>query len=154
MDAAPTYLVHIDASPESRVAMRFAVQRAAHVGADVVLASVIRPTEFMQWGAVQSAMAAEAEAEAQALLEMLAGEAAALAGALPATLVLKGDPAQALLDHVRAAPGVRAIVLGAPSKGAPGPLISFFTGERAGQLPCIVMVVPGGLEPERLEALS
>jgi nucleotide-binding universal stress UspA family protein len=71
MDAAATYLVVIDDSPESRVAMRFAVLRAAHVGADVRLVSVVRPTEFMHFGAVQSMMAAEARDEAEALRLLL-----------------------------------------------------------------------------------
>lgn len=154
MDTAPTYLVVIDQSAESRVALRFAALRAGHVGARVALVHVIRPPEFMQWGAVQQAMAAEARAEADALLTAVADEAEALAGARPAATVLEGDPAPAIFDMVRADPTIRALVLGAAPKGAPGPLISFFTGERAGQLPCVVMLVPGALEAERLESLT
>lgn len=154
MDAAPTYLVVIDDSHESRVAMRFAALRAAHVGGRCALAHVVRPAEFMQWGAVQSAMTAEAEAEAEALLAAIADEAESLAGSRPATVVLRGDATTALLDHVRSTPGVRALVLGAASKGAPGPLVTFFAGERAGQLPCVVIIVPGGLDPERLASLT
>jgi hypothetical protein len=108
----------------------------------------------MQWGAVQQAMAAEARADAEALLESIADEAEQLAGARPGITILDGETAPALFDHVRTDPTVRALVLGAASKGAPGPLISYFTGERAGQLPCVVIVVPGGLDPERLDALT
>lgn len=154
METAPNYLVVIDQSDESRVALRFAALRAGHVGARVTLVHVIAPAEFMQWGAVQEAMAAEAQEEATALLDSLADEAEALAGTRPATLILEGEAAPALLDHVRGDSTVRALVLGAASRGAPGPLISFFTGERAGQLPCVVMIVPGGLERERLESLT
>ena len=154
METAPTYLVVIDQSDESRVALRFAALRAGHVGARVALVHVIAPPEFMQWGAVQEAMEAEARDEATALLASLADEAEALAGTRPATLILKGEATQVIFDHVRADPTVRALVLGAASRGAPGPLISFFTGEHAGQLPCIVIIVPGGLEPERLESLT
>ncbi len=154
MDAAATYLVVIDDSPESRVAMRFAVLRAAHVGADVRLVSVVRPTEFMHFGAVQSMMAAEARAEAQSLLEQLAGEAEAMEGARPGVLVLEGDPAALILAHVKDNPGVRALVLGTASRGTPGPLVSFFAGERAGSLPCILMLVPGSLDPDRLATIA
>jgi nucleotide-binding universal stress UspA family protein len=152
MDAAATYLVVIDDSPESRVAMRFAVLRAAHVGADVRLVSVVRPTEFMHFGAVQSMMAAEARAEAQALLEQLAGEAEAMAGARPGLLVLEGEPSAVILAQVKDNPGIRALVLGTAS--TPGPLVSFFAGERAGNLPCILMLVPGSLDPERLATIA
>jgi nucleotide-binding universal stress UspA family protein len=154
MHEAATYLVVIDDSPESRVAMRFAVLRAAHVGADVRLVSVVRPTEFMHFGALQSVMAAEARDEALALLEQLAGEAAAAAGARPAITVLEGEPAAVILAHVKDNPGIRALVLGTASRGTPGPLVSFFAGERAGSLPCVLMLVPGGLDPERLATIA
>jgi nucleotide-binding universal stress UspA family protein len=154
MDAAATYLVVIDDSPESRVAMRFAVLRAAHVAADVALVSVVRPTEFMHFGSVQSMMAAEARAEALALLEQLAGEAEAMGAARPGLLVLEGEPAGVILAHVKNNPGIRALVLGTASRGTPGPLVGFFAGEGAGSLPCILMLVPGGLEPERLATIA
>ncbi len=154
MHEAATYLVVIDDSPESRVAMRFAVLRAAHVGADVRLISVVRPTEFMHFGALQSAMAAEAEEEALALLSQLASEAEAMGGARPATSVLQGDPAGAILAHVKDNPGIRALVLGTASRGTPGPLVGFFAGERAGSLPCVLMLVPGGLDPDRLATIA
>lgn len=154
MEIAPTYLVVIDQSAESRVALRFAALRAGHVDARVALVHVIAPPEFMQWGAVQEAMAAEALAEAEALLAAVADEAEALGGTRPAITILHGEAAPVICDHIRANPGIRALVLGAPPKGAPGPLISFFTGERAGQLPCVVMLVPGSLDAERLESLT
>jgi nucleotide-binding universal stress UspA family protein len=153
VDTAPTYLVVMDRSAESRVALRFAALRASHVGARLALVHVVRPPEFMQWGGVQEAMAAEALAEAEALLASVADEAEQLAAARPATLVLHGDAASAVRDHVRGDPSIRALVLGAAPKGAPGPLISFFT-ENAGQLPCVIIIVPGGLDPERLESLT
>ena len=154
MDAAATYLVVIDDSPESRVAMRFAVLRAAHVGADVHLVSVVHPTEFMHFGSVQTMMAAEARAEALTLLEQLAGEAEAMGGMRPAVQVLEGEPAAVILAHVKDNPAVRALVLGTASRGSPGPLVSFFAVERAGSLPCILMLVPGGLEPDRLATIA
>jgi nucleotide-binding universal stress UspA family protein len=133
--------------------MRFAALRASHVGAKLALVHVVPRPEFMQWGGVQEAMAAEALAEAEALLAAMADEAETLASARPSVLALHGEAAMAIRDHVRGDATVRALVLGAAPKGAPGPLISFFT-ENAGQLPCVVIIVPGGLEPERLESLT
>ncbi len=154
MDTAPTYLVVIDKCEESRVALRFAALRAGHVGARLAVIHVIPPPEFMQWAGVQDAMAAEARIEAEALLAAAADEAERLGGMRPVVIILDGDAAPVIFDHVCGDPTIRALVLGAASKGAPGPLISFFTGERAGQLPCVVIIVPGGLEAERLESLT
>ncbi len=154
MDTAPTYLVVIDSSVESRVALRFAAMRAAHVNGRVALLHVIPPPEFMQWGGVQQAMAAEARAAAEALLAAVADEAEALSGERPATIILDGDPAPAIFAHVSSDASVRALVLGAAPKGAPGPLVGYFTGERAGEMSCVVIIVPGGLDAERLESLT
>ena len=46
-------------------------------------------------------------------------------------------------DSMEAAPGSN-----------PGPIVKHFTGEGAGDLPCPVLLVPGGLTDERLEELS
>lgn len=154
MKTAATYLVVIDDTPESRVAMRFAVLRARRVGADVTLASVVDVAGFMQFGAVQSAMAAQARSEAEALLVSTAMEAEALSGERPATLVLDGHPTAAVLVHLMANPSIRALVLGTPVKGGPGPMVGHFAGEAAGTLPCILMLVPGSLEPDRLPTLA
>ncbi len=49
---------------------------------------------------------------------------------------------------------IHTLVLGAAAKGAPGPLVSHFSGERAGNLPCVVVIVPGGLSPEAIDRLA
>ena len=127
MDTAPSYLVVVDETAESRTALRFAALRAGHVGARTAMIHVIRPPEFMQWGAVQEAMAAEAQEAAETLLAAAADDAEALSGARPRAIVLKGEAAPMIFDHVRGDPTVRALVLGATAKGGPGPLVSYFT---------------------------
>ena len=154
MDTARTFLVIIDATVESRVAMRYAALRAAHVGATVTLLHVVPPQEFMQWGGVQETMEAQAIAEAEALLQGIAAEAESVGGVRPAIVVKHGDATSVVFDHVAGDPSVRALVLAAAAKGAPGPLVSYFSGERAGALPCLVMIVPGGLAGDRLEELT
>ncbi len=154
MDTAQTFLVVIDGTDESRVALRYATLRAAHVRARVSLLHIVPPQEFMQWGGVQEAMEAEALAEAETLLAGIAQEAAAIGGVRPDFVVKRGEAGPVILDHVAGDPSIRALVLAAAAKGAPGPLVSFFSGERAGTMPCIVMIVPGGLEAERLESLT
>ncbi len=149
-----TYLVVIDGTEECRVALRFAAMRASRVGARVLLIHVIPPPEFMPLGAVQAAMAAEAGEVGEALLAACADEAETLSGHRPEIRLLSGQPAATIFEFVRAEPGVRALVLATAAKGAPGPLISYFTGEKVGQLPCTTIIVPGGLDSERLQSLS
>lgn len=154
METAKSFLVVVDDTPESRVAMRFAALRASHVGARVTLLHVIPATEFIQWGGVQDLMEAESQATAEALLAGVADELFALSGQRPSMVVRKGEASAAVLEMIAHDPSIRALVLGAASKGAPGPLVAFFAGERAGTLPCLVMIVPGGLDERRLADLT
>ena len=45
-------------------------------------------------------------------------------------------------------------MLGAAAKGAPGTLVQHFSGERAGALPAVVIIVPGALDEERQELIA
>lgn len=154
MDTPRTYLVVVDETPESRVAMRFAALRAAHVGARVSLLHTMPATEFIQWGGVQDLIEAEAKEKADALLASIADELFALSGQRPGMIVRQGEAVTAVLETVTGDPSIKALVLGAAQKGTPGPLISYFAGERAGALPCLVMIIPGGLDDARLADLT
>jgi nucleotide-binding universal stress UspA family protein len=154
MTIAPTYLVIIDGTEESRVALRFAAQRASHVGASVTLLHVMREPEFMPLGAVQAAMRAEAEEEGGKLLAAYADEAEDLAGTRPETQLLCGEPGPTIHGYVQNEARIRALVLATAVKGAPGPLIAYFSGERIGQLPCVIITVPGGLSSDRIVEIS
>ena len=52
-----------------------------------------------------------------------------------------------------AEPEIAALVLGAAAGSDPGPLVTHFSGI-AGQLPCPLMIVPGGLDDEALDRLQ
>lgn len=152
MDAS--YLVVIDDTPEGRVALRWAALRASHVGARLTLLHTIPKTEFMAFGGVQATLEAEAIAAADTLLGGIAAQCEKWTGQRPGVVVRHGEQAAAVLETVAADTSIRALVLGAAVKGAPGPLVSYFAGERAGALPCLLMIVPGGLDEARLDALA
>lgn len=146
------FLVVIDDTAESRLALRYAARRAAVTGAGCTLLHVAPRAAFSQWGGVQEAMDAEAAAEGQALLDGLAADVEASSGVRVRRLVRRGDP----LEEVRAVAqeGVRMLVLATAAKGAPGPLVAFFSGEAAARLPCLVTIVPGGLSGAEVDALT
>ena len=152
MDAS--YLVVVDDTPESRIALRWAALRASHVAARLTLLHAIPRTEFMAFGGVQATLEAEALAKADTLLAGIAAQCEAWTGARPGVVVRNGDAKDLVIETIAADPSIRALVLGAAVKGAPGPLVSYFAGERAGTLPCLVMIVPGGLDEARLDALA
>lgn len=148
-----SYLVVVDDTPESRVALRFAARRAARNGGQVSLLHVIPPTDFIQWGGVQDVIEAEAQEKAEALLSAIVEEVMAETGIRPSVSVRLGKPAEEVLKAVIADRSLQMLVLGAASSGAPGPLVAFFSGEAAGQLPCPVLIVPGALDEPALARL-
>lgn len=149
-----TYLVVIDESTEARVALRFAARRAAKTGGGIEILAPIAPPDFVQWGAVQSAMEEEARIRVDALIAQVAGELIEETGLRPAVTVVQGDPVACVRDRLKREPGIAALVLGAAVGPTPGALVSHFAGADAGTLRCPVMLVPGSLDEAAIDLLS
>jgi len=148
-----TYLVVIDDSPESALALRFAARRAARTGGGVIVLAIIPPQDFVAFGGVQATIEAECREHAEELVAA-ASDAVLQEGVTPQTLIKSGKPAEVVREVIGASDEIAALVLATAATGAPGPLVAHFTGQDAGTLPCPVMLVPGGIDIARLDALS
>lgn len=149
-----TYLVVIDDSPEANLALRFAARRAARTGGGVIVLAIIPPQDFVAFGGVQATIEAEAREHAEELASAAADAVAQEASITPQIIVKSGKPAEVVREVIGANSEIAALVLGTAASGAPGPLVTHFTGHDAGTLPCPVMVIPGGIDITRLDALS
>ena len=147
------YLVVIDDSKESRVALRFAARRAVKTGGKVEVLAVIEPQDFVQWGGVQAAIEEEQTARINGTVSSAVGEILDEAGIEPVIVIRAGEAVKTVRDHIGDR-DIAALVLGAAPSGNPGPMVAHFTGSDAGKLPCPVMIIPGSLTDERLEQLS
>ncbi|NJC05481.1 nucleotide-binding universal stress UspA family protein [Sphingomonas kaistensis] len=150
-----TYLVVMDDSGEARAALRFAARRAAKTGGGLEVLAITASQDFVQWGGVQAAIEEEQqlriEAEVAEALGELPGTEALRPGAI---LIRSGEPVALVRDLLGERDDIAALVLGTAPAGDPGPLVAAFTGSDSGKLPCPVMLIPGGISDERLEALS
>lgn len=149
-----TYLVVIDDSPESGLALRFAGRRAAGTGGNVHIITVVEPQAFVAWGGVQATMEAEQRQAAEDAAMAAATRLHAECGIEPRISVRQGDAAAIVREIIDEDPEVAALVLGAAAGGAPGPLIEHFSGQDAGALPVPLMIVPGSLTPEDVDRLT
>ncbi len=147
------YLVIMDESDEAGLALRFASRRATRTGGSVHLLALVPPQPFVAFGGVQATIEEEARARAEALVTSAAGSLLGNGGVAPVISVRQGDGVAVIRDYLTEHPEVSALVLGAETNGGPGPLVSHFAGS-AGQLPCPVYIIPGGLSDEDLERLS
>jgi nucleotide-binding universal stress UspA family protein len=149
-----TYLVVIDETDESRVALRFAARRAARTGGAIEILAIVPPSEFVQWGGVQAAMEEEARLRVEALVTQAAGELIEEMGVRPSITVRSGDPVTEVKRLLDANDAVAALVLGARKAAGPGPLVQHFAGAEAGNMRCPVMIIPGALSDEALDRMS
>jgi nucleotide-binding universal stress UspA family protein len=152
--AMRTYLVVIDDSPESEIALRFAARRAVKTGGGVEILTLMAPPEFVQWGGVMATIEDEARQQAEALVMRAAGTLLTESGITPSITVRQGEGPKVVREMIAANPDIAALVLGAAPSGAPGPLVTHFTGADAGTLSVPVMIVPGSLDVAAIDRLS
>lgn len=148
------FLVVVDDSPECRLAIRFAGGRAAHtIGGRIVLFHCVPPGEFQHWMGVADTMREEARAEVEALMRRVADEVYHHVGLYSEIIIAEGEANEALIQVLREDADIFALILGAHATDDPGPLVKHFTGAVAGRLPCPVVVVPGAMTPDRIDAM-
>ena len=152
--AKRTYLVVVDDSAESRVALRFAARRAAKTSGKIEVLGIVEPQDFVQFGGVQNAIEEEQRLRIEGVVSSAVGEILDQSGMEANVIMRSGEAARTVRDYLEGRDEVAALVLGAAPSGNPGPLVASFTGNDAGLLPCPVMIIPGGLTDERPEQLS
>ena len=140
-----TYLVVVDDSAESRVALRFAARRAAKTNGRVEVLGIVEPQDFVQFGGVQAAIEEEQRHRIEGVVSSAIGEILDESG-IDANIILRqGEVVKTVRDYLAGREDVAALVLGAAPSGSPGPLVANFTGNDAGMLPSPVMIIPGSL---------
>lgn len=148
------YLVVVDETPESGVALRFAARRAVKTGGGVEILALIEPIAFTAFGGVQGTIEEEARQHAEGLVTGAAGMLVQESGLKPSITVRRGEGPRIIREMIAANPDIAALVLAAAANGAPGPLVSHFAGSDAGTLPIPLMIVPGSLDRDGIDRLS
>jgi nucleotide-binding universal stress UspA family protein len=151
----PKCLVVIDDSPECDHAVYYASRWAVRSGGGVVMLRVIQSDEQNQeWRGVADIIRAEAHDEANLALDRASGRANGLAAITPERVILEGAPSEKILELIDRDVDIALMVLAA-SVGAegPGPIVTA-TAKAAGTFPIPVVIVPGTLTDDDIEALS
>jgi nucleotide-binding universal stress UspA family protein len=151
----PKLLVIVDETEECDRAVYFASRRAARIGGNVVMLSIIEThDQSQQWLGVADIMRAEAHEQAEAQLRKYAARAEAHTGIAPELVTREGDKADEILKFIDEDEDIFILVLAAgTSSEGPGPLVATI-GRTAGDYPIPVAIVPGHLSDEEIDALS
>ena len=149
------FLVVVDQSPELKVALRYACRRAKATGGRVAMLYVTEPVDT-EWLAVGNLMREEQRAEAEARLQELAAQAQGLSGEMPVLHVREGAVRDQLFRLLDEEPSISVLVLGAGTdpKGGPGPLITALTGKFSSSLHIPLVIVPGSMSDEEIDAVT
>ena len=118
--------------------------------------AVVEPPDNFEWLGVGDALRAEAEDEAASRLDEAVGIAQkASPGLLPDRVVKVGEKDQSILDIIAEDEDISFLVLasGVGSSG-PGPLVSGIAGRLSGTFPVPIVIVPGDLGDEAIDALA
>ncbi|WP_230531750.1 universal stress protein [Microvirga roseola] len=151
----PKFMVVIDKTPECARAVHFASRRAARTGASIIMLSVVDPPDNFEWIGVGEAMIEEAREEAEKRLENAAREARNAAGVEPEQVIRVGSRAEEIIALINEDEDISFLVLAAgASKEGPGPLVSTLAGKAASTFPIPIVIVPGGLTDEEIDALA
>ncbi|WID94402.1 universal stress protein [Bosea vestrisii] len=151
----PKFLAVVDDSPECAKAVRFAARRCARLGASIVLLGVVTPPTDEIWLGVGDMVQADAEAEAEELIDVAAAAVRSLAGLEPEKVVRTGIKADEMVKLIEADEDISLLVLAAGiGRDGPGPLVSALAGKGAGSFPIPVAIVPGHLADEEIDALA
>ncbi len=148
-------MVMVDDTPECARAIHFAARRASRTGASMVLLAAVDPPDNFEWIGVGEAMVAEAEEEAQRLLEEAAKEARSAAGLDPEQVIVVGDKAESIAKLIEEDEDISFLVLAAGTgKEGPGPLVTTIAGKAASTFPIPIVIVPGSLSDDEIDALA
>ena len=152
------FLVVVDESPECESALVFAASRARRTGGRLALLFVIEPGDFQHWLGVMEIQREEAINKAKAVFRLNIRKLNNLGFSEIECeeIIREGSKAEEIVTLIEEDEDIAILVLGASTDPAgPGPLVTLLaTGKGAGSFPIPIMVVPGALSAEEIEALA
>src|SRR5215212_3756020 len=124
----PKFMVVVDETPECDRAAYFAGRRAARTGASLLMLAAVSPPDNFEWVGV---------------------------GETPEKVIRIGTKAEEIVKMIEADEDISFLVLAAGTgTEGPGPLVSTIAGKAAATFPIPVVIVPGGLSDEEIDALA
>ncbi len=149
------FLVVVDQTEEMETALYFACKRAYRTGGRVAMLYVIEPPEFQHWLGVERVMEEEAREDAERTLQTLAERVQAIVGKMPVLHVRQGTRRDELMSLIDEDPAISVLVLGtAAGREDPGPLVTYLIGQMSGKMRLPVILVPGLLGEEEIDAVT
>jgi nucleotide-binding universal stress UspA family protein len=151
----PKFLVVVDETEECDRALFFAARRAMRTNSGIALLAVIDPAGFNEWLGVGDMIQQEAEEAASAMLSRAASRAREISGIQPNLVVRQGPRSEQIIQLIEEDEDISFLVLAASSSSdGPGPLVSTLAAKSSGTFPVPIVIVPGAMTDDEIEALA
>lgn len=149
------YLAVADETHEAALALRYAAHLAKANRGHIGILHVMNIDDVQQWENIEARMRREMRAQAEKYIWSVARRVNEINGMIPSLYIQEGSHDDVLIDVINRDLAIKMLVLGGgTSVGGPGPLVSYFTGKGLGRLRVPVVVVPGHLDPQKIDAIS
>jgi nucleotide-binding universal stress UspA family protein len=149
------YLVCVDDTEVSRMALRFACIKGKARGIRIDVLHVIETQDVQTIGAIADKMAQEQRAHAEAFLSELAEEAHRVAGIIPSLWIREGNPSDEILELAMEEPDINMLVLGVnPGSKSGNRVINWVSSKAGDKLLVPVMLVPSTLTDQQMQELA
>lgn len=149
------YLVCVDDTDVSRMALRFACIKGKKRGIQIDILHVSEKQDMQTLGVVAEKMAKEQRSSAEALMQELAQEVFSASGIIPSLWIKEGDPSEQILELALEEPDINMLVLGVnPGSKSGNRVINWVTSKAGEKLLIPVMLVPANLTDQQMERLA
>ena len=149
------YMVIADGSDEFSIASYYAARIAIARRASIAIAHITDINDFMHWGKVENLIRNDMRHQAEKDVWQAAKEIHEDHNIFSCVYIREGQPVDKIVEIIEEEKNIRAIILaGSTSTHNPGPLVSYFSGKGMGRLRIPVIIVPGHLDKEAINAIT
>ena len=149
------FLVCVDESEVSRIALRFACIKAKKRGFRVEMLHVIPPGEVQALNMIADKMYEEQLEEAEHFTRALAADMEEHLGMSPDIIIRHGNVGDEILEQLKADQEANMLVFGvSTNRSSSAKLISWVAGQMGEDLMIPVMLVPGTLTDQQMMEVS
>lgn len=149
------YLVIADAAEEFDIALHYACRLATARRGHVAIAHIKDVQEFMHWGKVEAMIRQDMRKEAEQEIFEISKNINETHGIIPSIYIREGLKTDQIVEIIQEERNIVALVLSASkNSNNPGPLVSYFAGKGMHRLRCPIIVVPGHLDIDAINAIT
>ena len=150
-----TYLIIADGSDEFEIAAYYASRLVLARRAGLAIAHITDLEDFVHWGKVEAIMRHDLRVQAEKDLWSIAKDINEEHELFPSLYIREGQMTDKILEIIEEDKSIRGLILASSSNNNnQGPLVSYFSGKGMGRLRTPIIIVPGHLDKEAINAIT